>query len=280
MVAAARRGRAGVAGRDPGDVRAVERGLPVEREAAALVGADADEGARDDHLRRRPLGAALRVAGRVAEALRVEERALGIDPVVDDGDLHPLTGAAARCGERAGADQSRAAVERERVAVARVELSGERELRRPRELRGRQLDRHAVEQDRVVAVDRRFRDRALQRRGGGALRALELGHVRLRGEARRVQPPRGAAAGERARVRGQRRIGERQDHRDPPAAVSVGNRDRPGAHAGDFDLAVSPLDRLEAGRRRRRGQQRHAEGDRCDEAAHERQSTRTFRRLP
>ena len=64
VVAAARRGRAGVAGRDPGDVRAVERGLPVERQPAAVVGAGADERARDDHLGRRPRGAALREAGR------------------------------------------------------------------------------------------------------------------------------------------------------------------------------------------------------------------------
>ena len=41
VVAAARRGRARVAGRDPRDVRAVERGPPVEREAAALVRARA-----------------------------------------------------------------------------------------------------------------------------------------------------------------------------------------------------------------------------------------------
>ena len=46
--------------------------------------------ARDDHLRRRPLRAALREAGRIAEALRVEERVRRVDAVVDDGDLDPL----------------------------------------------------------------------------------------------------------------------------------------------------------------------------------------------
>ena len=63
-------GRAGVAGCDSRDVRAVEGGLRVERQPGLVVRADADEGARHDHLRRRPLPAALREARRVAVALR------------------------------------------------------------------------------------------------------------------------------------------------------------------------------------------------------------------
>ena len=62
-------GRARVAGCDSRDVRAVEGGLRVERETGLVVRAGADEGARHDHLRRRPLLAALREARRVAVAL-------------------------------------------------------------------------------------------------------------------------------------------------------------------------------------------------------------------
>ena len=182
-------GRARVAGRDSRDVRAVERGLRVERQTGLVVRAGADEGARDDHLRRRPFLAALREARRVAVALRGEESVRRIDAVVDDRDLHSLAAcSAARCLQRARADQAGTAVEREGVAVARVELARERELRRPRQLGRRQLHGHAVEQDRVVPPDRRLGDRALQRRGGGPLRALELRDIRLRRQARRVQP--------------------------------------------------------------------------------------------
>ena len=122
----------------------------------AVVRARADERAGDDHLRRRPLRAALREAGGVAVALRVEERVRLVDAVVDDGDLHPLAAAAAGGCERARADQARAAVERERVAVARVELAREGELRRLRQLGGGQLDGHPV-QEQACSCARRWR---------------------------------------------------------------------------------------------------------------------------
>ena len=259
MVGAGGRRRVGVAGGDPGDVRAVERGPRVDGQRCALVCAGPDEGAGDDHLRRRPLRAALREAGGIAVALRVEEGVRLVDAVVDDSDLHPLAAAAAAGCERARADQARAAVEGERVAVARVQLAGEGELRRLRELRGRQLDGHPVQEQRVVALDRGARDRALQRSGGGPLRPLQLGDVRLRAAALHVQPARARAAGEGARVGGERRVGQRQDDGDAALAVRGRDRDLPGADARDLQLAVTSFDRLEGSGSSRRGDERHAE---------------------
>ena len=84
----------------------------------------------------------LREAGRVRVARRVEEGVRLVDAVVDDGDLHPLA-VARRSPLRARSRRSgRAAVERERVAVARVELAREAEsLRGRRQLRRRQARR-------------------------------------------------------------------------------------------------------------------------------------------
>ena len=274
MVGAGGCGRAGVARRDPGDVGPVERGLRIDREAGAVVRARADERAGDDHLRRRPLRAALREAGRIAVALRVEEGVRLVDAVVDDGDLHPLAAAAARGCERARADQAGAAVELERVAVARIELAREGELRRLRQLGGGQLDGHSVQEQGVVALDGGARDRALQRRGRRALRPLELGDVGLGAAALHVQPARGAGAGERAGVGGEGRVGQRQDDGDAALAVSGRDRDLAGADAGDLDLSTAPLDRLESSSSSRRGDQRHAECEGSDEAAHGRQSSR------
>ena len=80
-------------------------------------------------------------------------------------------------------------------------------------------------------------------------------------------------ARERARIRGERRVAERQDDRDPPLAVRVGHRDRPGTHARDLDFAVPALDRLEGPQTRLpRPRSATRECDRSDEAAHERQS--------
>ncbi len=273
VVAAVGRGRARVAGRDAGDVRAVKRRLPVDRQPAALVGSGADERAGDDHLRRRPRLAAFRESLRIAEAGRLEEPVRRVDAVVDDRDLHSLAGAAAGRHQRAGADQARTAVERERVAVARIELACEAELCRPRELGRGQLDGHAVEEDRVVAPDGGFRNRALQRRRRRLLRAAELRDVGPRGAARRVQPPGRAAAREGARVGGQRRVGQCDDDLDPALAVRVRNRDRAGADARELELPLPSLDRLKSRRRGRRGQERRAKCDESDEAAHERHSS-------
>ena len=274
VVAAARRRRAGVAGRDPRDVRAVEGGGPVERELAPLVCAGAHERPCDDHLRRRPLLAALGESRRIGEAGRVEEAVGRVDPVVDDRDLHPLAAAAARRGERARADQTRAAVERERVPVARIQLLREREPGGARELGRRQLDRQPVQQDGVAPSNGCFRDGALQGRGRRALRALQLGDVGPRRPARRAQPPGGAAPGERARVGRERRVGEREDDLDPAGAVTVGNGDRPGPDPRQLHLSVATLDRLEGGGRGRRGAERHDQCDGSGEAAHEPHSTR------
>ena len=274
MVGACRRRRARVARRDAGDVRPVERGLRVDRQLGAVVRACADERAGDDHLRRRPLGAALREAGRVAVALRVEEGVRLVDAVVDDGDLHPLAAAAAGRRERTRADQAGTAVERERVAVARIQLAREGELGRLRQLRRRQLDGHPVQEQCVVPLDGGTRDRPLQRGCCGPLRALQLGDVGPGAAALHVQPARAAAAGKCARVGGERRVGQRQDDGDPALAMSGRNRDLAGANAGDLKLATAPLDRLKSTRSSRRGDERHAECERDDEAAHGRQSSR------
>ncbi len=134
MVRACRCGRSGIAGCDSRDVGSMEGGLRVERQPGLVVRADADEGARHDHLRRRPLPPALREPRRVAEALRREESVRRIDAVVDDRDLHSFAARSAQAARGPGADQTRTAVEREGVAVARVELARKREFRRPRQL--------------------------------------------------------------------------------------------------------------------------------------------------
>jgi hypothetical protein len=90
MVVSAGRGGAGVPGRDPRDVRPVERGVSVEREPARPPRVRAGERTRDDHLRRRPAPPALREAGGKAEAGRAEERVRRFDAVVDDPDLDAL----------------------------------------------------------------------------------------------------------------------------------------------------------------------------------------------
>src|SRR5207302_555318 len=70
VVGAGGRVRPLVARGDAGDVRPVERLLPVERELASRARAGAGKGAGDDHLRRREGGVALREAGRVRVAGR------------------------------------------------------------------------------------------------------------------------------------------------------------------------------------------------------------------
>ena len=62
-----------------------------------------------------------------------------------------------------------------------------------------------------------------------------------------------------------------------PRAMRGGHRDRAGAHAWDVDLAVTTVDRFERGGRSRGGDERRAECDRSDEAAHARQISRDQR---
>ena len=124
--AAGRRGRARVAGGDPGDVRAVERVLRG-RAAAALRGREPGpgEGARDDHLRRRPLRAALREAGRVREARpgrgtgssgrRRRRRRRSSRPAPRAAGARPRT--------RSAPISDGLSVEVERVADARIDLA-------------------------------------------------------------------------------------------------------------------------------------------------------------
>src|SRR5690348_13544510 len=84
--------------------------------------AGAGEGARDDHLRRRPLLAALREAGGIVEAGGAEVGVRLVDAVVDDADLDALAEAARVRPERVGVDHRRALVRVEVVAGAREDL--------------------------------------------------------------------------------------------------------------------------------------------------------------
>ena len=92
------RGMVGPAGRvgprpprgDPGDMRAVKRGVAEERQAALAPRAWPRESARDDHLRARPSLPALREPGWVRHPGRRQERMRVVDSVVDDSDLHAL----------------------------------------------------------------------------------------------------------------------------------------------------------------------------------------------
>ena len=183
VVGAARRVRAGDACCDPGDMRAVERRARIQGQTTPRVADGADERARDDHLGRRPLRAALREAGRIAEAGRVEERVRLVDAFVDDADLDAGSVGAACRPQRVRADQRGALVERERIAEARVDVR-EAELRERRQLFRGELRLEAVEQDAVVPLDLRLGDRPRQARSGRGLRSGEPTQV----EPRRARP--------------------------------------------------------------------------------------------
>ena len=148
--------------------------LRVERELRVLVRlARSRERARDDHLRRRVLGLSLREAGRIGEAGRVEERMRLVDPVVDDPDLQAL----ARRGERRApeirrADQPGRAVEQRPVREARPDCRA-RECAEPDELRARDDDGEAVQDDREAARDLCAGDRGLDPCLQRALRGRE-----------------------------------------------------------------------------------------------------------
>ena len=204
----------------PGDVRAVERVVAIERRAAR---ARPREAASDDHLRRRRAGRSLREARRVREAGRIEERVLVIDAVVDDGHLHAVAARARQPRERGRAEHRRPAVQVERVRVARIDA-----------VRG--LDLEEIRQPLVRARSRRSRSRApgsdATHRCLGDLLADARDRPRLSGlepaEVRRARTPTttlsfafGAEPGKppRERRRRERRIVERDD--DAHAVVRV-----------------------------------------------------------
>ena len=171
---------------DASDERPVERQLAVERRARSTRACEAP---RDDDLRRRPAGVALREAGRIFEPGRRQIRMLLIDAVVDDRDPDAFALRAGRRGELRRPDDRRALVHRLRVRVARVHLVREGRREQLRELRVREADGEAVQEHAVVARDLRLRDQPVHARDRKLLLGLKLGHVRARERAVHVQPP-------------------------------------------------------------------------------------------
>jgi hypothetical protein len=153
MVAPSRGSRAAVTRGDAGDVRPVEGGEAVERQFAACAGAGPWKASCGDHLRRRKRALTLGKTGRVGIAAWSEERVRVVDAVVDDPDLDAGTGDPRRGREGRGADQARAAVQRQLVAQAGEELGDERHRAQTRQPPVRELDRDAVEDDLEAARD-------------------------------------------------------------------------------------------------------------------------------
>ena len=238
MVRPGRRNGALHAGRDPGDVRRVERVGAVDREPSLLAGAGPRERPRDDHLRRRVLGLALREAGRVRVAGRVEERVRLVDPVVDDPDLDPLAEPAGRGPELVGVDHAGALVGVEVVADARVDLAHGRNPLERRQLGVRQAHREPVEDDAVALLEPRARDRAADLCGGGGLglgEPREVGARGGRGEAQLGVPvDRAEAAARRGR---ERRQVQADNHGDAAGRLLGWDPDHAVAQAWEHVLA-------------------------------------------
>ena len=126
MVCAGGGGRAGVPAAIPATCVPWNDACGSTCEAGAVVAPCADEGAGDDHLRRRPLRAALGKPARIAVTLGIEEHVGLVDAVVDDGDLHPFAAGSPPAAASAPAPiRPGLRFERERVAVARIELARE-----------------------------------------------------------------------------------------------------------------------------------------------------------
>jgi hypothetical protein len=176
VVRPGRRAGALVAGGDAGDVGPVRLGR-VERLRAVLVARIPGEGARDDHLRGRQLRVAPGEACRVREAVGREEGARRVDPGINDRDLHALALVTSRSFEVSRVDDRRAAVHRRVVAEARIELRHAANAQQRRKSLCGELDREAVEQDRVSLLDLRLRDRGADGRDGRVLRAAQLPEI-------------------------------------------------------------------------------------------------------
>ena len=228
MVGAGRDDGAGDAGRDPGDVGAVEGAWPPEREPALSAGARPGESARHDHLARRPDASALREAGGIREAGRAEVRVRHVDAVVDDTDLDPLAEAAGVRPERVGVDHRRALVRVEVVAQARIDLAHSGDLEELRQVAVGQAHREAVEDQLVAMEDPRLRDRVPDLPGRGRLGPLEPCEVGLRGRARRVEL---AARPERLQAGAVARCERREAKPDEHGHASGGMAGRNPDHA-------------------------------------------------
>ena len=164
-----------VAGRDARYVGPVFRLLRVEREGSVRVRrAGRREGPGDDDLGARETGVSLGESGRVRVAGGLEERVVGLDPLVDDPDLHAL----ARVGEIGApelrrADQGRRPVERCVKRAVRPDVRDAGNAPERRHTIARDDDGHPVRDDRVPPARLGRRDRAPDPRRDRRLRRIE-----------------------------------------------------------------------------------------------------------
>ena len=231
------RGRVVVAGRDARHVGGVLRLLRVERQLrVAPVGARGRERARDDHLRRRVGGVALRISGGHREARRREERMRLVDAVVDHADLDPVArGRQRRAPDLRRADHLRALVERAVVADAPLHLAHAGDRRDPgHRARGRH-DGEAVQHELVAPADPRAGNGGADAGGDARLLALDRGPgMRTLGERLAVEQrdeldrsasgdrrPRRRRPHERQRERGHREGQKTPVHAKTAATLSV-----------------------------------------------------------
>ena len=199
---------------------------------------------RDDHLRRRPLPAALGEARRVGVTGGIQERVRAVDAVVDDADLDPVALRACERLQLGCTDHRRAGVGGEVVADAGIDLLDEAEARQRRELRYRQRDREAVEHDLVAPADSRRRDRAQEPCRRDTLGGGKLGEIAARGSGRHVQPSFAAVRRQPSALRG-RKGRERQadDHADAAGGLVPRNAERARPNAGKVQFAEVAVDR-------------------------------------
>ena len=152
---AASRRRVRISGGDTCDVRAVARVVVRERDARARRGrALRREDPRDDHLRRREALLALRKSGRHRVASRVEEGMAGVDPRVDDPDLHALPRSVEPLApEGWRADLLRCRRQLRRIAAGGENVANTRNGAQPWELGARKGEREAVRDEPVAPAD-------------------------------------------------------------------------------------------------------------------------------
>ena len=216
------------------------------------------EGPRHDHLRRRPAPSAFRVAGRILQARRGEERVPRVDAVVDDADPDPGAPRTGRRGVRGGAHHRRAPIQRQRVADAGIDLGHEPEAGERRQTRRRQVDGEAVHEQPEAPRHLRLRNRPPQR---GGRRCLGAGEAREVGARRGVGDAEAALRDDprvrRAERRRERRLREPYDDANPASPVLGRDGDR--ARADARMLGIAP-DGLES-----RGRSR----DGCERGGHE-----------
>ncbi len=228
--APADRGRVRVAGGDPGDVSGVGGELGVEGQSRVLPARRrGHECARDDHLRRREGGVALREPGRVRVSGRVEERMSLVDAVVEDRDLDPVAVARER-GRRGGGKPAgrTGGVEGRRVARPADDPCDARHRGELSQALLGKRDREAVEHDPVPPADVRAGNCPLDPPGERVLLGRERPQVVDAGRAAEAEPPVLGRGAQRAALGD--RLGERRRlhrHHDLDRRGARGGRRRP-----------------------------------------------------